>query len=156
MFVVFVIPLTILVNLKELYVIFHVFVEVVLHKIKIFTKGRATLFGSFSTFNPQKNGIYSKFKAQFTKENVIAGFIGTGMGLFNVVAINYMLRDVKKPKQKLIINSEDYVYHSIGGFDLFKLVSIINNGILSKSSAEKKGIILSSNGESYNPKFPKN
>ena len=56
----------------------------------------------------------------------------------------------KIKETNLKINTADYLYHSLSGFDLFKLVSILENGILSKASAESRGIKISSHGRFEN------
>jgi len=53
-------------------------------------------------------------------------------------------------ENNLIINTANYLYHSLNGFDLFKLVSILKHGILSKESAELRGIKISSHGRFEN------
>lgn len=48
------------------------------------------------------------------------------------------------------LNLDDYLYHSIGGFDLYKLDSILKHGILSLNKSKEKGIRIGTFGKGEN------
>lgn len=48
------------------------------------------------------------------------------------------------------LRTEDFLYHSIGGFDLFKLITILNHGILSLNRSKQYGIRIGSLGQGEN------
>lgn len=86
------------------------------------------------------------FKSGFSKKMVLGGLLVSGLGLF---IFNDKGRKKEGQEPQETIEVSDYFYHSIGGFDLYKLASILELGVLSKQAADNREVPTSGVERAY-------
>lgn len=82
----------------------------------------------------------------FSKKNVLGGLIVSGIGLS---VYSYFYDEERKKERQESLDTSHYLYHCIGGFDLYKLASILELGVLSKQTADKMEVPTSGVERAY-------
>lgn len=104
---------------------------------------RKTKYSSSFFELADKQRISSAKENKLNSEKSLFGWPTTiGLYVFSLSLFSKKREDKKSEASDKTINVDRYLYHTIGGCDPYKIISVLNEGIHSKKSAKTNGLLI--------------